>query len=122
MLSTQESQQLLDIANAGCTKGHIVEARTIFHALLAQNPDLIPASIGLAFSHIVVNEFEEGERLLRENILAAHPHDQDANLMLGLCQILAGNKVVAQEILQPLAQAGGNRADLAATLLEQAQH
>ncbi|NLY41499.1 MAG: tetratricopeptide repeat protein [Desulfovibrionales bacterium] len=121
MLSTNEAQQLLDIANVGCTKGYILEARAIYEALVTLNPVQISACIGLAFSHIVSNEFAEGERVLREKVLATHPHDEEAGIMLGLCQILAGNKAVAQEILEPLAQAKGNRAELARTLLEQAR-
>lgn len=114
MFSTTETQRLLDIANAGCAKGHVLEARVIYEALLVLNPDSLSASIGLAFSHIVLNEFDKGEQVLRERVLATHPHDKDAGVMLGLCQILAGNKAVAQEILEPLAQAGTEHAELAA--------
>ncbi len=121
MFSNEHIQRLLDIANAGCSKGHVLEARTIYEGLLTLNPGLIPASIGLAFSHIVVNEFEEGERLLREEVLAAHPDDEDAKVMLGLCHTLAGHKDSAREVLDALVTAKGPRADLAGLLLEQAR-
>lgn len=118
MLSDEHRQRLLDIANAGCAKGHLVEARTIYNGLLALNPGLAPASIGLAMSHIVVNEFAEGERLLLDDVLAANPADQEARAMLGLCHTLAGQREAAENVLKPLAEEDGPRAELAVTLLE----
>ena len=73
MLSTEHKQRLLDIANAGCSKGLVVEARSIYEGLLSLDPGMAPASIGLAMSHIVLNEFDAGEELLREKVLAADP-------------------------------------------------
>mgnify|MGYP001770490028 FL=1 len=119
MLSKEHKQRLLDVANAGCSKGHVVEARTIYEGLLTLDPNMAPANIGLAMSHIVLNEFAEGEELLREKVLAADPADQEARAMLGLCLTLAGRSEAAEEVLEPLSKEGGPRAELAATLLEQ---
>lgn len=118
MLSKEHKQRLLDVANAGCSKGLVVEARAIYEGLLTLDPDMAPASIGLAMSHIVLNEFTEGEELLREKVLAADPADQEARAMLGLCLTLAGRSEAAEEVLEPLSKEGGPRAELAATLLE----
>lgn len=121
MFSTEHVTRLLDIANAGCSKGHVMEARAIYQGLLNLNPELVPARIGLAFSHIVTNEFAEGERILREEVLSAHPDDEDANVMLGLCHTLAGNTEAALEILGPLVTAHGPRSELAGMLMERAR-
>lgn len=118
MLSTEHKQRLLDIANAGCSKGHVVEARTIYEGLLTLDQNMAPANIGLALSHIVLNEFTEGEELLREKVLAADPADQEARAMLGLCLTLAGRHEAAEDVLEPLSKEGGPRAELAAALLE----
>ncbi|NCD25489.1 MAG: tetratricopeptide repeat protein [Deltaproteobacteria bacterium] len=121
MLTSEHIQRLVDIANAGCSKGHVVEARVIYQGLLATNPDLAPASIGLALSHIVVNEFAEAEKLLRDTVLAAAPDDQEALAMLGLCHTLAGQREEAEAVLVPLADQDGPRAELATALLERAR-
>ncbi|MBE1424191.1 Flp pilus assembly protein TadD [Desulfomicrobium macestii] len=121
MLSTEHRQRLLDIANAGCSKGLVVEARAIYEGLLTLDPEMAPANIGLALSHIVLNEFTEGEELLREKVLAADPADQEARAMLGLCLTLAGRCNDAEDILEPLSREGGPRAELATTLLERAR-
>jgi hypothetical protein len=85
MLTTQHRQRLLDIANAGCAKGHVVQARAIYEGLLSLDPGMAPASIGLAMSHLVLNEFDASEKILRDTVLAADPSDQEARAMLGLC-------------------------------------
>lgn len=121
MLSTQHRQRLLDIANAGCARGHVVPARVIYEGLLSLDPGMAPASIGLAMSHLVVNEFDASEKILRDTVLAADPSDQEARAVLGLCLTLAGQREAAEEVLAPLAREDGPRAELAATLLERAR-
>jgi Flp pilus assembly protein TadD len=121
MLSKEQRQRLLDIANAGCSKGHVVEARVIYDGLLTLDPNMAPANIGLAMSHIVLNEFAEGEEILREKVLAADPADQEARAMLGLCLTLAGQREAAEDVLEPLSREDGPRAELATTLLERAR-
>lgn len=121
MLTSEQIQRLLDIANAGCSKGHVVEARVIYQGLLAANPGLAPATIGMALSHIVVNEFAEAEKLLRDTVLAVTPDDQEALAMLGLCHTLAGQREAAEGVLAPLVDQKGPRAELAAALLERAR-
>lgn len=118
MLSKEHKQRLLDIANAGCSKGHVVEARVIYEGLLTLDPAMAPANIGLAMSHIVLNEFDAGEEILRDKVLAADPADQEARAMLGLCLTLAGRREAAEDVLEPLSREGGPRAGLVTTLLE----
>jgi len=118
MLSDIQIQRLLDIANAGCQKGFINEAQTIYDGVLAVKPGFAPALIGKAFSHVVVNGFEEAERLLREEVLATNPEDADALSILGLCLALAGRKDEAREILTPLASGTSPAAALADSLLK----
>lgn len=118
MLSDMQIQRLLDIANTGCQKGFVSEARTIYDGVLAVKPGFAPALIGKAFSYVVVDSFEEGERLLREEVLAANPEDADGLSMLGLCLALAGRKDEARQILTPLASGTSPAAVLADSLLK----
>ncbi len=119
MLTDSQITRLLDIANAGCHKGMVLEARTIYDGVLAVRPGHVPALIGQALSHIVIGEYEEAENLLRNGILSEHPEDDDAKAALGLCLCLADKKDEAREILVPLSKEQGEAAALARSLLEQ---
>ena len=118
MLSDMQVQRLLDIANAGCQKGFVSEARAIYDGVLAVKPGFAPALIGKAFSYVVVNGFEEAEHLLREEVLEANPEDADALSILGLCLALAGRKDEARQILTPLVSGTSPAAALADSLLK----
>lgn len=119
MLTDSQIARLLDIANAGCHKGIVLEARTIYDGVLSVRPGHIPALIGQAFSHLVVGEYEQAEDMLRSNVLSEHPEDADARAMLGLCLLLADRKDEAREILEPLSEEEGKASGLARSLLEQ---
>ena len=117
MLSESQIRRLLDIANAACHKGNVVDARAMYDGVLALRPGFVPARIGMALSHIVVNEFEEAEARLRD-VLAENPDDADALGMLGLCLVLAGRREEDEAVLTPLAGGEGPTAALASGLLE----
>ncbi len=119
MLTDSQISRLLDIANAGCHKGMVLEARTIYDGVLAVRPGHVPALVGQALSHIVIGEYDEAEKLLRDGILSEHPEDADAAVMLGLCLCLAGKKEEARDVLLPLTDAEGDASSLARSLMEQ---
>ncbi|WP_294446113.1 tetratricopeptide repeat protein [uncultured Mailhella sp.] len=119
MLTDSQIARLLDIANAGCHKGMVLGARTIYDGVLAVRPGHVPALIGQALSHIVIGEYEEAEKLLRDDILSEHPEDTDARAMLGLCLCLADRKDEAREALRPLTEKDGSASELACSLMEQ---
>ena len=118
MLTDSQIVRLLDIANAGCHKGLIKEARTIYDGVLTLRPGHVPALIGRALSHIVLDDFSNAESQLRA-ILADHTEDPDALGTLGLCLFLSGQKDEARDILTSLAGGEGNAAALASALLKQ---
>ena len=111
---------LLDIANAGCHKGCVLEARTIYENILVMKPGHVPALIGLALSYIVVNEHAEAEARLRD-ILAKHENDADAKCLLGFCLILQ-KKDEGFALLASLKDRGDSAGSLAKTLLEGLSH
>ena len=78
MLTDSQITRLLDIANAGCHKGLVLQARAIYDGVLAVRPGHVPALIGQALSHIVIGEYDEAEKLLCDGILSEHPDDADA--------------------------------------------
>ncbi len=118
MLTDSQITRLLDIANAGCHKGLVLQARAIYDGVLAVRPGHVPALIGQALSHIVIGEYDEAEKLLCDGILSEHPDDADAKAMLGLCLCLADKKQEARAVLSPLVENGGQNAELARSLLE----
>ena len=119
MLTDSQIVRLLDIANAACHKGLVLEARTIYDGVLAVRPGHVPALIGQALSHIVIGEYAQAEDMLRTKVLAEHPDDADGKVMLGLCLCLADKKDEAREVLQTLSDGQDGCAELARSLLEQ---
>ena len=118
MLTESQITRLLDIANAGCHKGLVLQARAIYDGVLAVRPGHVPALIGQALSHIVIGEYDEADKLLCDGVLSEHPDDADARAVLGLCLCLADKKEEARTVLSPLAENGGQNAELARSLLE----
>lgn len=119
MLNDSQIARLLDIANAGCHKGMVQEARAVYEGVLVLRPGHVPALIGQALSHIVLGEYAQAEDILRSGVLAGHPGDADAGAMLGLCLFLSGRKDEAEPLLRELAGEEGSAAALASSLLEQ---
>ena len=103
MLSDTQISRLLDVANAACHRGNVLDARTVYAGVLALRPGFAPALMGKALSHIVVDDFDEAERILKDEVLAAMPEDGDAQALLGLCYTLAKRQAEAEALLGPLA-------------------
>lgn len=118
MLSDTQISRLLDVANAACHRGNVLDARTVYAGVLALRPGFAPALMGKALSHIVVDDFDEAERILKDEVLAAMPEDGDAQALLGLCYTLAKRQAEAEALLGSLAAGEGPRAELAGGLLE----
>lgn len=121
MLSDAQISRLLDVANAACHTGNAADARAVYAGVLALRPAFAPALVGRALSHIVVDDFDEAERILTEEVLPARPDDPEATAVLGLCRLLARRCDEAAEVLVPLADGEGPAAALAAGLLEKAR-
>ena len=96
MVSEKQMARLLDLANLACQKGLVGEARTIFRAVLALRPDFAPALVGLAFSHVVVDDFDTALTIL-DKVLAGNAADADALAMRGLACLLAGRREEAEQ-------------------------
>ncbi len=118
MLDDNQVKRLLDVAYAGCHKGMVAEGRKIFSGVLADRPAYAPAEIGLAFSHLVVDEFPRALEILN-GVLERDPGDRDALCMQGFCSFLAGDRDAAREKLAPLADGDDNAAAMARDILAQ---
>ena len=99
MLNQDQIIRLQDIGVSACHSGAVFEARKIFDGLLALRPDSATALIGKVLSHIVVDEFQLAEELLRTRVLENNPDDAEALAMLGLCYTLGGHPEEARIVL-----------------------
>ena len=121
MLSDAQISRLLDVANAACHTGNVADARVIYEGVLALKPAFAPALVGKALSHVVVDDFDEAERILKEEVLSVRPDDPEGLAVLGLSRLLARRYDEAVDVLAPLAGGEGLAAALAAGLLEKAR-
>ncbi len=96
LLDDSDIALLLDIANLACHKGMPAEARTIVDGVLAVRPGFVPARITLAFSHLVVDDFDKALDILTP-LLEQWPDDADARIMEGLAYLLPGRSSEAEE-------------------------
>ena len=115
MIEDKQIHRLVEIGLLACHKGLPAEGRTIFTSLLSYNPNLTPAVIGLAFSHLVVGELSQAEEILAQ-VLAPNPHDQEALALLGLIKHFSGQKDEASQIFEGLAPGDNLAAKLAQEL------
>ena len=96
LLGDNDIALLLDVANLACHKGMPVEARIIVDGVLAVRPGFAPAVITLAYSHLVVDDFDTALDMLAA-LLEQQPDDADARVMQGLAHLLAGRRAEAEE-------------------------
>ena len=102
MLTEEQIARLLDLANLASQKGLIRESRTILDGVLAVRSEFAPALVSLAFTHIVVDDFD-GALAILERTLTTHPDDPDALAMKGLAFLLAGRRSEAEEAFSGIA-------------------
>ena len=103
ILTFQDVSVLPEIANLACQKGLPSAARTIVDGVLAEKPGFVPALITLAYSHVVVDEFDVALEML-EGILTEHPDDDDARCMEILALMLAGRNDDAKKSMEGFSQ------------------
>lgn len=96
-LSKDDIRLLVNIGFAACIKGKVAPARTLFENLLVVYPEMAPVKVGLSFSHLVVNDFAQGEQLLQEVIDAGDP-EQEAVAFLAFAKALQKKADEAQEL------------------------
>ena len=94
---------LLTIYFAACASGKVAHARKLFENLRIAYPEADPVQVGLAFSHIVVDDFETGERLLQE-VISRGDEDQDALSLLAFSKALQKKEDEVREIAASISE------------------
>lgn len=117
MLTDAQVQRLQDIAYCASHTGNVLKARTIYAGILAIKPQSVASKIGMAFTHLVVDEFDKAEAILKDDVLAATPDDSEARVLLGMNYMLAGRNDEAKTIFMLLQKQNGPASTLAMELL-----
>ncbi len=112
LLSTEEKRLLVKLGFAACQKGKVKHARDLFEKLLEAEPDAVGAKVGLAFSHIVVNDFAKGDELLNE-VMVKHPDDMEAAALRVLSFALQKKENEAREAAAKIPEKEGSAYSLA---------
>ncbi|WP_077001583.1 M48 family metallopeptidase [Variovorax sp. KK3] len=107
VLSRAELRLLAEIGFMACTTRHARQAHAIFEGLNLLRPGHASVVIGLAMVSMCKGQFEDAVRVLREDGLHKHPHDEDVQLMLGIALLEAKRTTEGQKVLQALATAPG---------------
>ncbi|MDR1546858.1 MAG: tetratricopeptide repeat protein [Deltaproteobacteria bacterium] len=107
--------KLLEIGLFGAHSGQVLQARNVFEGLLQAAPELTTPKTGLAFCHLVINEFEAAEKGFRQ-VLATRPDDVEAQALLALTLGLTGRVGEAEPLLAKLRGGAGPVAELAKQL------
>jgi cytochrome c-type biogenesis protein CcmH/NrfG len=100
LIDETQFARLVDVGLVAAHLGKPGEARRIFENLLAAKPGHAPAKIGLAFTHLVCNDFAKAEAILRDEVLAGNPQDAEALALLGLALSFGGKHEEAAQTLE----------------------
>ena len=106
-------KMLVQVGFVACMHGEVGEARNIFGNLLEYDPELKQASIGMALSHIVVDEFKLGDE-----ILDGLPQDDDVMSIKVLSLGLQKRADEARNAFASVRDKGTPEAKMAALVLE----
>ena len=102
-LSKENARLLLTIGFAACAKGKVAQGRKLFENMHIAYPEASAVIVGLAFSHIVVDDFAEGERLLNE-VIKLGDEDQDALALLSFSKALQKKEDEVQDIVAQISK------------------
>jgi predicted Zn-dependent protease len=107
--------KLVEIGFYGAHIGQVSAAKALFEGLLNADPELTRAKIGLAFTHLVTNDFDQAVASLQE-ISSQRPEDTETLALLALALELSGKIAETEPILKKLEGIVGPAADLARQL------
>ncbi len=103
LLEKKDLTLLVNIAFALCLKGKVFEGREILKHLKEAEPSLMAAKVGIAFSHITVNEFDKARELLDE-CLQEDPDDQDVLALKAFSYALEKNEDEVKELGEKISE------------------
>ena len=97
IITKEQLGSLISIGFVASAKGMVAQSRVIFNGILAAMPGQSGALTGLAFSHIVVDEFTKGDEILQE-VIERDPSFYEASAVLVLSLMLQKKSDEARKI------------------------
>lgn len=97
----QDVRTLINIGYLACVQGKVAQARQLFAALKdiePQGTELFALSLGLALSHMVVDDFKSCDQMLRD-LIAAGDADQEATAFLALSLALQKKEAEVKDLV-----------------------
>ena len=117
ILEKSEIRMLINVAFAGCSKGCVTKSREIFSKILEVYPDISAAKVGLAFSHVVVDEFDRGDEILT-SVLEADSSNDDARGFLVLSKFLQKNTDAVDSLMNEFVDTESSGYKLARSVID----
>lgn len=96
-----ELRTLVNVGYMGCLKGKVTAARQLFTALKdteLEGHELFAVNLGLALTHMVVDDFVTCDQMLQELIAQGDP-EQEATAFLALSLALQKKKDEVQDLV-----------------------
>ena len=108
ILEKEKISALIQIGFAGCAKGQIFQARRLFEGLLCADSELVGAKIGLAFSYIVVDDFDRVIQRVKVNAFCRHTDHIHMGLQDHLRRLFisCGGRLVNDDIAELIPDSG----------------
>ena len=116
-LDKNELALLCKVGFLACASGKVYEGRQMFESLLLALPKNQSVMIGLAFSHMVVDDFETSDSILQE-IIEADSTNYDAIGLLALSYALQKRNDDVIETTSLLKEDAGTGYNLGQSALE----
>jgi thioredoxin-like negative regulator of GroEL len=89
-------------------RGMAGQAEAIAAGLVAMRPESAEPHLVRAYCRLGARDAEGAVRILREDVLAAHPENAAGKAMLGLALHMAGKGTERDQVLQEVIEAGGD--------------
>jgi Flp pilus assembly protein TadD len=106
-LESDDMRLLSELGLLAAGRNIRTEAETIAQALALWRPQSAIAGMIRGVAALSRSELEGAVRVLREEALKAEPSSEEAKALLGLALEKAGYRNAADQVLSPLAAAGG---------------
>jgi Flp pilus assembly protein TadD len=106
-LESDDMRLLSELGLLAAGRNIRTEAETIAQALALWRPQSAIAGMIRGVAALSRSDHEGAVRVLREEALKAEPSSQEAKALLGLALEKAGYRNAADQVLSPLAAAGG---------------
>lgn len=106
--STELLQSLSEVGYMACFQGDSERSERIMDGVNAIGLEQIPIKMGVAITKIYSGKYEQGIKILRDDILSEDPDHLSAKCFLGIALMQLGNNEEATNLLEEVARNGND--------------